>query len=333
MTSCAASTPRPPRCSARASSACGRRCSARRPRRSARPARCATTTSSSPATASTRVAYCRGVEPADLLRVWRGTAASGWNPYEHGMAAPQIIIGAQALHATGYAMGCGLGRRRRRSHRLLRRRRHERGRRERGARLRRELRRAGRLLLPEQPVGDLRAGRPAVQAAARATAPTASASPASASTATTCSPCSRRPASRSTARAAASGPTFIEAVTYRMGPHTTADDPTRYRDRRRARRLARARPDRARARPARGVGGRLRRSRARGRRRRRPRGRRAARRASRARRPRAADGLRQRLRRAEHPRSTRQRDHYARYLAMFDEPGAAASDRTEGGAR
>jgi pyruvate dehydrogenase E1 component alpha subunit len=26
------------------------------------------------------------------------------------------------------------------------------------------------------------------------------------------------------------GPSFIEAVTYRMGPHTTADDPTRYRD-------------------------------------------------------------------------------------------------------
>lgn len=26
------------------------------------------------------------------------------------------------------------------------------------------------------------------------------------------------------------GPTLIEAVTYRMGPHTTSDDPTRYRD-------------------------------------------------------------------------------------------------------
>jgi len=26
------------------------------------------------------------------------------------------------------------------------------------------------------------------------------------------------------------GPSFIEAVTYRMGPHTTSDDPTRYRD-------------------------------------------------------------------------------------------------------
>ena len=51
------------------------------------------------------VAWCRGVQPAEMLSVWRGTAASGWNPYDHGMAVPQIIIGAQALHATGYAMG------------------------------------------------------------------------------------------------------------------------------------------------------------------------------------------------------------------------------------
>ncbi|GAA1527692.1 pyruvate dehydrogenase E1 component alpha subunit [Agromyces terreus] len=51
------------------------------------------------------VAWVRGVGPADLLRVWRGAAASGWNPFEHGMAVPQIIIGAQALHATGWAMG------------------------------------------------------------------------------------------------------------------------------------------------------------------------------------------------------------------------------------
>ena len=34
------------------------------------------------------------------------------------------------------------------------------------------------------------------------------------------------------ARASAGhGPTLIEAVTYRMGPHTTSDDPTRYRSR------------------------------------------------------------------------------------------------------
>lgn len=51
------------------------------------------------------VAWCRGVAPAELLTVWRGTAASGWNPFERGMAVPQIIIGAQALHATGWAMG------------------------------------------------------------------------------------------------------------------------------------------------------------------------------------------------------------------------------------
>ena len=52
------------------------------------------------------VAYCRGVTPTDLMRVWRGTAASGWDPYTVGMATPTIIIGAQTLHATGYAMGC-----------------------------------------------------------------------------------------------------------------------------------------------------------------------------------------------------------------------------------
>ena len=51
------------------------------------------------------VAYCRGVDLTDILRVWRGTASSGWDPYTINMATPQIIIGAQTLHATGYAMG------------------------------------------------------------------------------------------------------------------------------------------------------------------------------------------------------------------------------------
>ena len=52
------------------------------------------------------VAYCRGVQLEDLLKVWRGTALSGWDPYSVGMATPAIIIGAQTLHATGYALGC-----------------------------------------------------------------------------------------------------------------------------------------------------------------------------------------------------------------------------------
>jgi pyruvate dehydrogenase E1 component alpha subunit len=40
------------------------------------------------------------------VRVWRGTALSGWNPYDVNLATPAIIIGAQTLHATGYAIGC-----------------------------------------------------------------------------------------------------------------------------------------------------------------------------------------------------------------------------------
>ncbi|MGV8884767.1 MAG: pyruvate dehydrogenase (acetyl-transferring) E1 component subunit alpha [Microbacteriaceae bacterium] len=52
------------------------------------------------------VAYCRGADLTDMLRVWRGTEQSGWNPYDIGMATPAVIIGAQTLHATGYALGC-----------------------------------------------------------------------------------------------------------------------------------------------------------------------------------------------------------------------------------
>jgi 2-oxoisovalerate dehydrogenase E1 component alpha subunit len=52
------------------------------------------------------VAYTRGVDFGDMLRVWRGIASSGWDPYAIGMATPAVIIGAQTLHATGYALGC-----------------------------------------------------------------------------------------------------------------------------------------------------------------------------------------------------------------------------------
>jgi pyruvate dehydrogenase E1 component alpha subunit len=54
------------------------------------------------------VAYCRGVDPTEMLRFWRGSTLSGWDPYEFGMTTPAIIVGAQALHATGYAMGIKL---------------------------------------------------------------------------------------------------------------------------------------------------------------------------------------------------------------------------------
>ncbi|NLG47383.1 pyruvate dehydrogenase (acetyl-transferring) E1 component subunit alpha [Gordonia sp. (in: high G+C Gram-positive bacteria)] len=51
------------------------------------------------------VAYCRGVELAELMPFWRGTSLSGWDPNRYNMATPAIIIGAQTLHAAGYGMG------------------------------------------------------------------------------------------------------------------------------------------------------------------------------------------------------------------------------------
>ncbi len=54
------------------------------------------------------VAYCRGVDPVAMMRMWRGTALSGWDPAEYGIATPAIIVGAQTLHATGYALGLAL---------------------------------------------------------------------------------------------------------------------------------------------------------------------------------------------------------------------------------
>jgi pyruvate dehydrogenase E1 component alpha subunit len=51
------------------------------------------------------VAYCRGVTPAQLFPFWRGTGHSGWRPQDVGMAVPAVIVGAQGLHATGYALG------------------------------------------------------------------------------------------------------------------------------------------------------------------------------------------------------------------------------------
>ena len=142
------------------------------------------------------VAWCRGVDPLNLLGLFRGVDHGGWDPNENNFHLYTIVIGAQTLHATGYAMGIqrdgAVGT----------------GDPDRDAAViayfgdgatsqgdvneafvfAGVLQRPGRVLLPEQPVGDLRADRaadpdPALPARARA-----SASPASGSTATTCSP-------------------------------------------------------------------------------------------------------------------------------------------------
>ncbi|MDQ2847794.1 MAG: thiamine pyrophosphate-dependent dehydrogenase E1 component subunit alpha [Actinomycetota bacterium] len=51
------------------------------------------------------IAWCRGVDPTDLLGIFRGTDHSGWNPKEKRFHDYTIVIGNQALNAAGYAMG------------------------------------------------------------------------------------------------------------------------------------------------------------------------------------------------------------------------------------
>nr|WP_269045465.1 pyruvate dehydrogenase (acetyl-transferring) E1 component subunit alpha [Paenarthrobacter sp. Z7-10] len=175
------------------------------------------------------VAYCRGVDLTDIIRVWRGNASSGWDPFEINMATPQVIIGAQTLHATGYAMGIQndgadsaaiayFGD---------------------GATSQGDVNEAmvfaASFQAPviffcqnnhwaiSEPVGlqshvpianrALGFGIPSLRVDGNDVLAVLAATRIALERART-----------------GGGPTFIEAVTYRMGPHTTADDPSRYRD-------------------------------------------------------------------------------------------------------
>jgi 2-oxoisovalerate dehydrogenase E1 component alpha subunit len=51
------------------------------------------------------VAWCRGLDPMKLLELFRGVSHGGWDPEEHKFHLYTIVIGDQTLHATGYAMG------------------------------------------------------------------------------------------------------------------------------------------------------------------------------------------------------------------------------------
>ena len=175
------------------------------------------------------VAYCRGAALSDLLKVWRGVAQTGWNPYDINMATPQVIIGAQTLHATGYALGIQaegtdavavayFGD---------------------GATSEGDVNEAlifaatyaapviffcqNNQYAISEPVA-LQAQRPIAERAPGFGIPSVrvDGNDVLAVMAVMRSALDR-------ARSGG-GPTFIEAVTYRMGPHTTADDPTRYRD-------------------------------------------------------------------------------------------------------
>jgi 2-oxoisovalerate dehydrogenase E1 component subunit alpha len=51
------------------------------------------------------VAWCRGVDPTNLLGMFRGVNHGGWDPTVNNFHLYTIVIGSQTLHATGYAMG------------------------------------------------------------------------------------------------------------------------------------------------------------------------------------------------------------------------------------
>ncbi|MEU1523319.1 pyruvate dehydrogenase (acetyl-transferring) E1 component subunit alpha [Nocardia rhamnosiphila] len=174
------------------------------------------------------VAYCRGVRPSAITRMWRGVSHSAGDPAVANMANPAIVVGAQGLHATGYAYAAHLD----------------------GA----EIATVAYFGDGATSQGDI---AEALTFAASWSAPVvffcqnnhwAISEPVQLQSAT---PIAQRaigygiPAIRvdgndvlavlavtrqAVARArSGGGPSFIEAITYRMGPHTTADDPTRYR--------------------------------------------------------------------------------------------------------
>ena len=175
------------------------------------------------------VNYVRGAKPEDFVLAWRGEFHSTYDPYEINTATPQIIIGAQALHAVGYAMG---------------------------------IQRDGTDQVAATYFGDGASSQGDVNEAmvfassyrspvvfvctnnqwaisepvtVQAKFPIAGRAPGFGI------PSMRVDGNDVLACLAAmrwaldnarrgNGPAFIEAVTYRIGPHTTSDDPTRYRD-------------------------------------------------------------------------------------------------------
>jgi len=183
------------------------------------------------------VVASRGVDLMQVLAHTRGVDHGGWDPHEHNCHFYTLVVGAQTLHATGYAMGvrmdgaCGTGDPNRDEAVIVY---------------------YGDGATSEGDVNE------ALTFAAVNDAPLvffcqnnqwAISEPV---TRQSVVPLSRRgdgfgvpgvrvdgndvlacyavtAAALAEARAG-HGPRLIEAVTYRVGPHTTADDPTRYRD-------------------------------------------------------------------------------------------------------
>ena len=182
-----------------------------------------------PSYRETGVIYARGAQPGDYVRMWRGEEGAGHDPEALRVAPLQIIIGAQTLHAVGYALGI----------------RHE------GAD-EVAVTYFGDGATSQGDVNEAMIFASSYQApvvfvcqnnhwaisepvAVQSQFPIAGRAPGFGI------PSLRVDGNDVLACVAAmrwaldharsgKGPAYIEAVTYRMGPHTTADDPTRYRD-------------------------------------------------------------------------------------------------------
>ena len=51
------------------------------------------------------IAWCRGVPPENVLRLFRAVSTGGWDPQKYRHHVPTIVLGNQVLNAVGYAMG------------------------------------------------------------------------------------------------------------------------------------------------------------------------------------------------------------------------------------
>ncbi|HEX2263792.1 MAG TPA: pyruvate dehydrogenase (acetyl-transferring) E1 component subunit alpha [Pseudonocardiaceae bacterium] len=51
------------------------------------------------------IAWCRGVDPTEVFGIFRGNDQGSWDPNSTGFQLYTIVIANQCLHATGYAMG------------------------------------------------------------------------------------------------------------------------------------------------------------------------------------------------------------------------------------
>ena len=54
------------------------------------------------------MAICRGIDPAAILTIFRGLTHGAWDPPQHRFAPFIISVGTQIPHAVGFAMGCAL---------------------------------------------------------------------------------------------------------------------------------------------------------------------------------------------------------------------------------